>query len=191
MATVIQTGKLCDTCQTIFHGNGEPFPGENLEYFHHRSSKALQKAVDDGCRLCKMLIAFLPEHLHRIEWDYRASPDDRPMKRSIAMATRNPISEAAAYFHLMSDRHRHSASRLYDLGDRTRLGKLFPGEQNPIDKGFPGEERHSLVYHRTIRPATIQFWFLSSAGIAGMGAGVWPVEFILLHEGQCRAIYEF
>lgn len=189
MADTVQVGKICDVCQTIFSGTSEVFPGGNNEYFHHRSSQDLRQAVESGCHLCNVLQDFLPKHLHRLEWIYQASPDDEALRRSNWPPAKDSIppqnivlSEAAAYYALTSDRHRDRAVRYYDFADRCRLGKLLPGERRPKEQGFLGEERSSIVYHMNSHRLVLSFWLLTSTGRAG--AGAWPIEFLLLKEGQ-------
>ncbi|KAK5304608.1 Sorting nexin-3 [Exophiala xenobiotica] len=183
MADSITSSKLCATCKTIFAGGSEPFPGEGLEFFHHRSADAFRQALAARCHLCTILGSLVPPHLHKLNWTYQSSPDDQPLPEwpttDRHSSEQSDLSDHVRALRLSARRHRDTSIRFFNLADQQRLGKHNPSERNCHEQGFAEEDRYCLAYFRctTQRPA-IWFWFLGPTGRSGVGS-CWPLKIAL------------
>lgn len=172
---------LCRICGTIFQGGAQRFPSSAQEYFHHTSAGSFKAAIQQGCRLCRMLMEILPEYIQQLDWDFREDVDEEPLEMPALLL--NPhrqapdnLAESFQEFFVHNDaytmRSHDAAIRASDLRGRTQ--RDGPSESLKVhENGWPWEVNNTLVFSRDHSPwdpvcPAIRFSFLSARGRMGM-----------------------
>lgn len=172
---------LCSKCEAIFQGGAERFPSSAEEYFHHTSAESFKAAIQQGCRLCQILMEILPQHIQQLDWKFHERVDDETPEMSALLLDLYPqapdnmsesFQEFFAHNRACTARSHDAAVRASDLRERTqRNGPLE--SLNVRNKGWPWEVNNSLVFSRDHSPwdpvcPAIRFSFLSAKGRMGI-----------------------
>lgn len=169
---------LCDICETIFSGGGEPAPGAHDEYYHHRSARSFKTAIADGCQLCSMLWGLLPEHMLVNDWEHQSSAQEDSSLHMPCIRLDQP-SRAASNANMPTYRCKRSFYRQWYMGRR--------GQNEGLKlEHLPETTDFSLVYFRSDNLTglpTIEFITVGPAGRAGI-VGIFPTRILLFDQSE-------